>query len=224
MSPHAGFQLQDQVVPRLRAVIPRSVLCIGSEDPEELIADATCMAARIMHNAEAKGKRITPSNAAFYAVQHSKSGRRAVGHSSADVHGSACQLQGKARLESMEEVVAIDELTGGEILLHDVLSDGQDDPSTKAARKMDWESFMSRLSKRDQAIIELMIEGKTGSAMAKKLKVSDSTIRTTKKDLALKVLEFMGINILVDIQRRPGWKDNLDASRDRLACKHERCH
>jgi hypothetical protein len=49
MSPRAGFVLQDQVVPRLRAVIPRTVLCVGSEDPEELVQDATCMAARIMH-------------------------------------------------------------------------------------------------------------------------------------------------------------------------------
>jgi hypothetical protein len=52
----------------LRAVIPRAVLCIGSEDHEDLIADATLLAARNMHNAEAKGKTITASSAAFYAV------------------------------------------------------------------------------------------------------------------------------------------------------------
>ena len=56
MSPQAGFILQDQVVPRLRAAIPRTVLTIGSEDHEELIQDATCLAARILHNAELNGK------------------------------------------------------------------------------------------------------------------------------------------------------------------------
>ena len=45
----------------------------------------------------------------------------------------------------MEQVVAVDELTGGEVLLHDVLSNDQEDPGTKAARRMDWEAFMASL-------------------------------------------------------------------------------
>ena len=44
------------------------------------------------------------------------------------------------------------------------------------------------------------------------------------KNLALKIQEFMGINILVDIQRRPGWKDSLEASKERMACRYDRCH
>jgi hypothetical protein len=89
------------------------------------------MAARIMHNAEARGKRITASNAAYYALQHCKSGRRAVGHSEVDVHGSATQLQGHSRLESLEQVVASNEENGGEIFeLHDVLASNQEDPAT----------------------------------------------------------------------------------------------
>src|SRR5512137_979923 len=123
MSPEAGWLLVDQIVPRLRAVVPRSVLCVGSEDHEELVQDATCLAARIMHNGEAKGKRVPHQSAAYYAIQHCKSGRRSVGHSNSDVLGTATQLNGRSRLESMEEVVAVNEETGGEIyLLHDVLS------------------------------------------------------------------------------------------------------
>ena len=105
MSPQAGWLLVDQVLPRLKAVIPRSVLTVGSEDHEELVQDATCMAARIMHNGERNGKKIPHQSAAYYAIQHCKSGRRAVGHSSSDVHGSATQLNGRSRLESLEEVV-----------------------------------------------------------------------------------------------------------------------
>ena len=48
MSPHAGWILQEEVVPRLRSSIPRTVNYIGSEDSEELVQDATCMAARLM--------------------------------------------------------------------------------------------------------------------------------------------------------------------------------
>ena len=225
MSPRAGYLLVNEVVPRLKSAIPRTVLCVGCEDHAELIQDATAMAAKLMHNGEQKGKRIPPSSVSYYAIQHAKSGRRTVGHSNCDVHGSATQLNGKSRLESMEEVVAINEENGGEIyLLHDVLSDGQEDPSTKAARKMDWETFMAGLSAQDQAIIQFMIEGKSGSAVARKLKVSDSTIRNCKKDLALKILEFMGADILIDIQRRPGWRESLDATREKMVCKHDRSH
>jgi hypothetical protein len=98
------------------------------------------------------------------------------------------------------------------------------DPATKAARKMDWDSFMAGWSARDQAIIQFMIEGKSCCAMARQLKACDSTIRTSKKNLALEILEFMGINILVDIQRRPQWKDSINASREKPACRDQRRH
>jgi hypothetical protein len=224
MSPQVGYLLRDQVVPRLKAVIPRSVNCVGSEDAQELIQDATCLAARIMHNAEANGKQVPHSSVAYYAIQHCKSGRRAVGHSSSDVHGTRTQLTGRSRLESMEEVVAIDEITGGEVLLHDVLSCDQEDPSTRAARKMDWEDFMAGLSLKDQAIVLLMIEGKSVSGMARKLKVSYWTVRNCKKNLGLKILEHMGDSILLDIQRSPRWKYDLAAVKEKVACKYDRLH
>jgi FixJ family two-component response regulator len=89
---------------------------------------------------------------------------------------------------------------------------------------MDWETFMAGLSTRDQAIIQFMIEGKTGSALARKLKVCDSTISNSKRNLAVKILEFMGCEILVDIQRSPRWKQDLQATRERMACREERKH
>jgi FixJ family two-component response regulator len=76
---------------------------------------------------------------------------------------------------------------------------------------------LADLSAQDQAIIQFLIEGKTGSALARKLRVSDSTIRTSKKNLAQKILEFMGFDILVQIQRRPNWKQDLQATREKMA-------
>jgi hypothetical protein len=223
MSPRAGYLLVNEVVPRLKSAIPCIVHCAGSEDHQELIQDATAMAARIMHQAEQNGKRVPHSSVVYYAIQHCKSGRRTVGHSSCDVHGTSTQLQGKVRVESMEEVVAIDEITGGEVLLHDVLSIDQEDPGTKAARKMDWETFMDALSEREKAIVVFMIEGKCGSAIARKLKVSDSTVQSNKRHLGSKILEFMGGDILIQIQRKPNWKDDLTATKERMACKYDRC-
>jgi hypothetical protein len=114
-----------------------------------------------MHNGEQKGKRVPHSSAAYYALQHCKSGRRSVGHSCSDVHGSATQLNGHTRLTSLEDVAAVDEETGGEIYFHDVLSnDQQEDPGTKAARKLDWQMFLASLSTRDQAVIQLYDRGR----------------------------------------------------------------
>ena len=224
MSPQAGFVLQDQVVPRLRAVIPRTVLCVGSEDHEELVQDATCMAARIMHQAEANGKTVTASSVSYYSIQHCKSGRRAVGHSNSDVHGGSTQLNGRSRLESLEEVVAIDEITGGEVLLHDVLSRDEEDPGIKAARKLDWETFMASLSARDQAVIECLVEGRSLRDAAKSFQLSDSTIQGTKRKLAVKIQEFMGFDILVQVRRQPQWKQDIEATREKMACKYDRLH
>ena len=113
---------------------------------------------------------------------------------------------------------------GEPLALHDVLSRDEEDPGTKAARKMDWEDFMAVLSPRDQAVIECLIEGKTGSAMARKLRVSDWAIKNSKRRLRIKIAEFMGPEILIEIQRRPQWKQNLEATREKMACKHQRCH
>ena len=181
MSPRAGWLLVNEIVPRFRSAIPQVAHCAGAEDTEKLIQDATLHAARILHSAEARGKKITAGNACFYAIQHTRNGRRSTGNSCVDVHATGTQLHGHSRLHSLEEVVATNEETGGEIFeLHDVLSNDQENPGTRAARKMDWESFMAGLSQRDQAIVCFMIEGKSVSGMARKLKVSDWTVRNKK--------------------------------------------
>jgi hypothetical protein len=142
-----------------------------------------------------------------------------------DVYGSGTQLNGKTRLNSLEEVVASNEENGGEIFeLHDVLSRDEDDPGTKAARKMDWQTFMASLSPRDQSIIHFLIDGTTASAMARKLGVCTSTINHSKKNLALKIQEFMGVDILVQVQRSPRWKQDLQSIREKMACKYDRAH
>ena len=164
MSPRAGFILQDQIIPRLRSAIPQVVHCVGSEDHNELIQDSIAMAAKMLHNTEQAGKKVTPGNIAYYTIQHLKSGRRSTGSSTVDVYGSGTQLNGKTRLNSLEEVVASNEENGSEIFeLHDVLSRDEEDPGTKAARTNGLAAFMAGLSARDQAIIEFLIEGKTGS-------------------------------------------------------------
>ena len=215
----------NEIVPRLRSTVPLVAHCVGAEDPEELIGDATLHAARILHSAEQRGKTVSASSVAFYAIEHTRSGRRSCGNSASDVHGAATQLKGRSRLESMEQVVASNEECGGEIWeLHDVLSSDAEDPGTKAARKMDWSEFASALTERERAVINCIIEGRSLRDAAKSFRVCDSTMQGDKRKLAVKILNFMGSDILVQIKKLPRWKDDLLTSREKLNCKHERSH
>ena len=222
MSPQVGWILKEEVVPRLRAVIPKAVKSVGAEDPEELIQDATVMAAQMMERNERRGKKVTPGNIAYYTLQHLKSGRRANGSSVMDVMATGTQLNGSARLHSFSEVVSESE-AGNEIFeLQDVISNDHEDPSMQAARQLDWDSFLTGLNKMERLVVEFLGAGKTLRAAARKVGVGDATMQRYRRQLAVKLWAFMGADILQDIVRLPGWKNGLNADRERLACRLER--
>jgi hypothetical protein len=52
---------------------------------------------------------------------------------------------------------------------------------------------------------------------------SDSKIGTIKQHLAQAIIKFMRPEILQEIQRLPAWKNSILATRERMACKYERC-
>ena len=221
MSPQAGWILQEEVVRRLRSSI-QSVRQVGAEDPEELIQDATCMAAQMMHRNELRNKQVTPGNIAYYTIQHLKSGRRSSGSSTADVFGTGTQLNGSSRINSLSEPVATDE-AGHEIFeLHDILSNDHEDPSVQATRKIDWDCFLKGLSELERLLVEFMGQGRTVSEAARSAGLSQSTMRTYRLKIAAKILEFMGADILIEIGRMPGWRINLDVDRELVACKQGR--
>jgi DNA-directed RNA polymerase specialized sigma24 family protein len=220
MSPHNGWILQEEVVPRLRYSIPYQVNRIGSEDQEELVQDATCMAAKLLDNAEKANKTVTPGNIAYFTILHMKSGRRSYGASTSDVLGTGTQLNGRSQTYSMDEPVQADE--GEEFTVNDVLSLDDEDPGQKAARKMDWDAFLVRLTVRERDVVKLLLTGLSGSEIARMFGVDPSTVRYFKNRLADKILAFMGPDILIEIRRRPGWKNSLNAERERLACRVDR--
>lgn len=222
MSPKAGWILVNQIVPRIAATVPRSSTPVGSEDAQELVQDAVALAARMLHLAEAKRKKVTPGNIAYYTIQHSKSGRRSVGNSMADVHGTGTQLSGKVRLTSLDEAVYTDENSGESLTLGDMFGLEAEDPSVTAARNLDWHTFLAAQNKRGRAIIQAMLEGRSFTAVAKEFRVSLSAIQGHKQQLASRLLGFMGTDILHDIARKPQWQMNLEASRERMACKEAR--
>ena len=224
MSPQAGWILQEEIIPRLRSAIPRVVNCVGAEDPQELVQDATCMAARMIDRVESQGKlgQITASNIAYYTIQHCKSGRRANGTSRVDILASATQLSGATRLHSLNEVVAEDEC-GVEIFeLQDVISNDREDPATVAARQLDWDAFLNQLSRIEKLVVEFLSAGKTLRDVARKVGVSDSAMQTYRRKIAVKLLEFMGADVLRDLAIMPGWRIKLDCEREAQACRNDR--
>jgi DNA-binding NarL/FixJ family response regulator len=224
MSPQAGWILQEEVVPRLRSSIPRAVKCVGAEDHEELIQDATVIAARMIIRAESRGKlgQITSGNFAYYALQHCKAGRRALGTNSVDVMAARTQLKGTTRLHSLSEVVSENE-SGVEIFeLQDVISNDLEDPATVAARKLDWDAFLDQLSRIEQLVVEFLSAGKTLRDVARKIGVCDSTMQGHRRKIAAKILEFMGADVLRDLAITPGWRINLDCERESQACRNDR--
>jgi FixJ family two-component response regulator len=82
--------------------------------------------------------------------------------------------------------------------------------------------FWSRLSKREKAMVQFVAEGKPLRKAARALRVSSSAVKNTKRDLALKLLDFMGADILVQVQRSPWWKKDLQAIQAKMACREER--
>ena len=224
MSPQAGWILQEEVVPRLRSSIPSSVKCVGAEDHEELIQDATVIAARMIIRAESLGKlaKISPGNFAYYTLQHCKAGRRAMGTNSVDVMGTATQLKGTTALHSLNEVVSESE-SGVEIFeLQDVISNDREDPATVAARQLDWDAFLDQLSRIEKLVVEFLSAGKTLRDVARKVGVSDSAMQTYRRKIAGKILEFMGADVLRDLAIMPGWRINLDCEREAQACRNAR--
>jgi DNA-binding CsgD family transcriptional regulator len=243
MSPQAGFLLQTEVLPRLISAIPNAVSFIGSEDAQELVQDGTLIAAQMIHNAEQAGKKvirnpgggrrgartvktISAGNVAFYTIQKLKCGRRSTGSSTVDVMASGTQINGTTRLSSLDEAAPMTgaDDVGEPLLLHDVLSRDEEDPGTKALRNIDYQTFMAGLSARDQAIINCLAEGKPLASLARRRHLNNSTLLYHKERLALKIQDYMGSDILIQIRRKPNWKDSLDASRERLACREERRH
>jgi hypothetical protein len=221
MTANAGVLLCTEVVPRIRSAIPAAAKPIGAEDASELIQDTIAHAAALLHRAEAAGKQVAASTVAYFAVKLTRSGRRSTGSSATDVMHPGTQLAGRARLTSFDEPLGFDE-AGDTITLADVFDNRQDDPSMLAARNLDWERFLAGQTRRGRKLLAVVAEGSTLRYGARLLGLSDSGIQLEKKNLALALQEFMGVNILAESTKEPRWRDNIMAGRERQAVRAAR--
>ena len=161
MSPEAQYLLLHDVVPRIASAIPVAVSYVGSEGKEELLQDGTVMAAKILTNAHRNGKKVTAGNVAYYTLQHLKSGRRTVGNSTVDVLASATQLNGRSTVYSVNEDVPMYGETDETVQVSELMSRDEEDPSTKATRRLDWQDFFASRDRKDRQLIDCLAEGCT---------------------------------------------------------------
>ena len=226
MSPQASWILQEEISPRIAASVPRSIRCVGSEDHQELVQDGICMAAKMIERVEQQGKlgRVGPSNIAYYCLQHLKSGRRAAGSSAVCVYGSMTQLNGSSGLRSLNEIVSESEV-GDEIFeLQDVISTDHEDPATQAARSLDWQTFLKTLTEAERVLVDCLVNGLGVKEAAKKARVCYWTMQHYRQKLAVKLLDFMGADILKEIAQTPAWRIGLDCQHELMACRADRRH
>jgi hypothetical protein len=222
MSPQAGTLLLDEIAPRLRAAIPRCVQPIGAEDAEELIQDATVMAAKMLQSVQAAGKKVTPGNIAYYCILHMKSGRRSHSASRADTMAAGTQLDSKSSVLSMEEEVGYDPELDEAVTLGDVLASGREDPSMAAARNIDWELFIETHDYRYGVIIQGFIDGQPFACMAKDCGADYTKLRELRGRLAYDLKVFMGDEAIADSMHIPAWRAHMVADRERTACRADR--
>ena len=218
MSPAASAVLMEQIVPRLKTIVPY-IKTVGSEDHAELLQDGICMAAKMLHDLELRGKQVTAGNVTYYIALHLRSGRRSYGCGRTDAMFSSTQLDGKACVLSMETEVGFDPETMEAIRLGEFLSCSQDDPSTRACRNIDWDEFIDSHDYRYGVLLKDMAEGKDVLSRAKEWGKKYSRVRALKEKMEAELREFMGAEAVADALRRPAWVGDLHAERERAACR-----
>jgi DNA-directed RNA polymerase specialized sigma24 family protein len=217
--------LVDEIVPRLRHAA-RTIPKVGHEDDEEIIQDATLMAARMMDSAERAGHPVTAGNVSYYAAKAARSGRRSYYAGCSDVMSPGCQIDGKARHEWLDNEIEMNmnmDMEFGDVgTLHDVIVppgyQGQEpDPAEEAARSLDWESFLANHPPRHRIAILVLVEGGTMREAGRRCGLKDSAALNLKRRIAADLIAFFGEDVIRRLLNgvRPGWESDLRVVRDR---------
>jgi hypothetical protein len=222
MSPENENLLLHDVVPRLRSATRIAVAHVGSEDDAELLQDGSVMAAKILTSATRKGKRVTAGNVAYYTLQHLKSGRRTVGGSSVDVLASGTQLNGRSTVSSIHEEVPMCADTDETVPVSELMSRDEEDPCTKATRKLDWEQFYGTQDRNGRLLLTFIAQGCETPEISRKLKLTRLAVRERTDQLRTDLKSFFGLAVIADVCRSPQWFNDLRAVREHLACRGER--
>ena len=222
MTEQAGNMLVEEITPRLRTLVPKSVKPVGGEDAEELLQDAITIAAQMLHRVEEQGKAVTPGNIAYYVILHMRSGRRSQGSSRVDTMGIGTQLDGSSSVLSFEEEVGYDPEIDAPITLGELLASEHEDPSMEAARNIDWQLFIQTHDYRYGLMIKGSLESHSLKATAERSEHLYASLYGLKERLAEDVRAYLGDEALSDSVKLPKWKACINRDREKTACRADR--
>ena len=95
----------------------------------------------------------------------------------------------------------------------------KDDPSMEAARNLDWAEFLGQLDKRQLVMLGDVAVGESAAYSLRKKKVKYPVIHKIKESVAAVAVECLGEDALADSSRKPHCWGDLNAERERAACK-----
>ncbi len=216
MSPSAALMLEKEIYPIIRNTVPRTVRPMGSEDPEELVQDATASAAEMVEAMEKAGKTPLPHSIAYYSIQRTKSGRRSYGDIRSDVMSPGFQMDHEGSVCSMQEPVCDDD----DLTVGDAIEMKREDTATKVLRAIDWQEFIDTLDARKRRIVEEMMLGFGTGEIARLFSVSSARIVQLKREIAKDIREFMGDSILADAGSESIWERDIRCLREKNEWKH----
>lgn len=222
MSPLLDNMLVNEVVPRLRRAA-NSIPKTGCEDDEEIVQDATLMAARIMDSAEKAGRPFTAGTVSYYAERAARAGRRSYGGNRSDVYSPGCRLAGRARHQRLDEEIEFE--TGDTGTLHDVIPPFEPhareaDPAEEAARNLDWEAFLAAHPPRHRTAILVLAQGGSMREAGQRCGLKDTAALLLKRRIAADLVAFFGEDVIRRLLDgvRPCWEAGLRYSRERHLC------
>ena len=195
---------------------------VGTDDIGEMVQDGIAVAAGLLVSAEARGKKVSAGNISYYAVKLLRQGRRSGGQSTTDAMAPGTQIVGRSSVVSLDAEFANEGDGEESMCLHDMLASKSEDPSMSATRRSDWELLVPALDATTRAVLLCLVEGAELTTLVPKLKRCRSALQNDKERLARLIQEHLGEDILVQVQEMPCWMNNVAATRERSACRHER--
>ncbi len=211
-----------EVRPIIRATLARGVVkTVGTEDLEEIEADALAQAANMIESAEKAGKTVSASSVAFYTIQALRSGRRFGCASRTDAMSPAAQLDGRSVLLSIDAPLDVfDEEDDDEFNLHQCLASTGEDPAAVGAREMDWDEAFAAFDSDDRELLLATAAGTPGIDLALLYNVTPARVTQRKRGLGETLKLVMGPEVLADSVREPIWEGYMRAYREKRACRY----
>jgi hypothetical protein len=118
--------------------------------------------------------------------------------------------------------VAVDRSTDEPLTLGEILPAHDDDPATQACRRLDWDNLIQQLDAITKAVLLCLATCEELTSLVQRFGKSRSMIQNHKDRLGRLIKELMGEDILRQVQEQPGWHNDVQAIREKLACRWER--